>query len=160
MSEFNRLNSDHPIGFLGELDLTNVGGPVLRYVNERENVVFQSQTYTSTPFLVQEFGHGTIESPKTLEVVVGNGNLLVSSLKEQFWRGQLHPLWLVRLWLVDMTNPDMTPASQHATLRVMGIEITDVVGQLRLADDVVSTTRHARMRRFTPRDGFPNMRFT
>lgn len=165
LSEFYKLHSDHPLGWLGELDLTNVGGPLLRYTNEREDIQFHGITYASVPFFIDEFGEGTVDSPIELSVLVGNANLLVSSLKEQYWRGQLHPKWITRLWLVDMTAPNTTPLSHHAIHRVKRIDITynseagTDVGQLTLYNDTVSATRNMRMDRYIP-PRFPGMRFT
>ena len=156
IAEINRLDSDHPLGFLAELQPGT--GPIERVTNQRQDITFHGNVFTSRPFLLQQYGEGTAESPQVLQAVFGNANLFMSSLVENYWRGVRLPQWFVTAWLVDMVTPNNTPLGQNARFRITQIRLDDVAGAVTMREDTVSTTQNARMRRFTTFDGFPTMR--
>ena len=155
LAELYQLSSSHPVGFLAQLEPGT--GPIERVTNEREDITFHGNVFRSVPFFLQAYGEGTVDSPVELQAVFGNANLYMNSLKEQYWRGFVHPEWYVTLWYVDYTQPDVTPAGFNARFRVSQIILDDVAGTVRLKDDTVSTTRSVAMERYVwPR--FPTMR--
>ena len=158
ISEANQLNSDHPLNWVVELEPGT--GPLERLTNEREDITFHGNVYTSRPFLLEQYGEGTAANPVELRATYGDANGFISTLKENYWRGVIHPKWYITLWLVDMTDPDLTPLSAGARFRARMpvINVDQGIGSLTLYDDTVSTTKNAPQRRYTPRDGFPTMR--
>lgn len=155
--ENNALNSSHPLTWLAEL--TPGAGPVQRLTNERSDIVFHTLTFTSRPFWLEQWGEGTIAEPFQLRAAFGNANHFADSLKEQYWRGVIHPLWTVTLWLIDAASPDdVALASTMGTYRITNLDLTDIVGLADLQQRYLSAPRTMSMRRFTPAGGFPLMR--
>lgn len=156
-AETHALHSDHPLVFLAELEPGD--GPTERYTNARDDITFHGLTFTSRPFFLRTVGEGTATNPRVIEAVVGNANLYVSSLKENYWRGSTNPLWIITLWFVDADQPDEVPlAANVGVYRVTQIRIDDITGLFRLAPRNIRTTRNLRQRRFSPSGGFPYAR--
>jgi hypothetical protein len=99
-AEFNRLESDHVITMLAQVDI--LGAPVpYRLANYDQDIVFHGLSFLRASFDVDSLEEATSASLVHVRISIGNVNQEMQSLLENYWASMADPEWLVTLWTID-----------------------------------------------------------
>ena len=155
-SEFNRLESDHVITMLAQVEIQ--GAPVVyRLANYDQDIVFHGLPFLRASFDVDSLEEATSASLVHIRVTIGNVNQEFQSLLENYWAAVADPLWTVTMWTVDAMQPDLTPFATGEVYSILNIPTDLVTAQPDLIVEGLTLSRVVPRRRYTTASGFPNI---
>lgn len=152
-SEFNRLESDHVITMLAQVDIQ--GAPVVyRLANYDQDVTFHGLTFVRASFDVDSLEETTSASLVHVRVTIGNVNQELQSLLENYWASVADPQWIVTTWLVDCAQPDLTPFGAGEVYSILNVPTDLVTAQPDMIVEGLTLSRVVPRRRYTKSGGF------
>jgi hypothetical protein len=155
-SEFNRLESDHVITMLAQVDI--LGAPVpYRLANYDQDIVFHGLPFLRASFDVDSVEETTTASLVHVRVTIGNVDQGMQSLLENYWAAVADPQWLVTMWTIDVTNPDLTPFSAGEVYSIVNIPTDLVTAQPDMIVEGLTLSRIVPRRRYTKSSGFAHI---
>jgi hypothetical protein len=152
-SEFNRLESDHVVTMLAQVDIQGAPG-IYRLANYDQDVVFHGLTFFAASFDVDSLEEATSASLVHIRVSIGNVNQEMQSLLENYWASVSDPQWLVTLWTVDTQNPDLVPYGAGEVFSIQNIPTDLVTAQPDMIVEGLTLGRIVPRRRYTKSGGF------
>lgn len=156
VSEMNRVESDHVITMLAEVNITGAPAPY-RLVNYDQNVFFHGFLFTAASFDVDSLEEATSASLVHLRATIGNVNREFQSLLENYWASVADPNWLVTIWQIDARQPNLTPFSSGEVYSIQQIPTDLVTAAPDMIVEGLTLTRVVPRRRFTTSSGFRNI---
>lgn len=155
-SELNRLESDHVITMAAQIDIQ--GAPAIyRLVNYDQDLTFHGLLFTRASFDVDSLEEATSASLVHVRVTIGNVDREMQSLLENYWASVADPVWTVTMWLIDATQPDLTPFSAGEVYSIMNIPTDLVTAQPDMIVEGVTLSRVVPRRRYTTSGGYANI---
>lgn len=155
-SELNRLESDHVITMLAQVDI--LGAPtVYRLANYDQDVVFHGLPFLRASFDVDSLEEATSASLVHVRVTIGNVNQEFQSLLENYWATVADPQWIVTMWTIDCVQPDLTPFSAGEVYSILSIPTDLVTAQPDMIVEGLTLSRIVPRRRYTKMGGFASI---
>jgi hypothetical protein len=155
-AEFNRLESDHVITMLAQVDI--LGAPVpYRLANYDQDIAFHGLAFLRASFDVDSLEEATSASLVHVRVSIGNVNQEMQSLLENYWASVADPQWLVTLWTIDAMQPDLTPFSAGEVYSIQNIPTDLVTAQPDMIVEGLTLSRVVPRRRYTKSGGFASI---
>jgi hypothetical protein len=153
--EKNRLDSEHVLSLLAQVDIAGVGTPY-RVANYDQDITFHGLTFVRRPMDVDALEDPTSLALSRLRLTIANVDQEFQAILENYW----HPdtPFTVTIWYpVDMLAPNEMPfgAGDVYTVAQVATDLTSAVVDLQAAGLTLTGTRPKR--RFTKTSGFPNI---
>ena len=156
MSELTRLESDHVITMLAQVDI--LGAPVpYRLANYDQDIVFHGLPFLRASFDVDSLEETTSASLVHVRVTIGNVNQEMQSLLENYWAPVADPQWSVTLWTIDCTQPDLTPFGSGEVYSILNVPTDLVTAQPDMIVEGLTLSRIVPRRRYTRAGGFSSI---
>lgn len=153
--EKNRLDSDHVLTMLAQLDIAGAPGSY-RFVNYEEDVTFHGLSFLQSSFAVDAIEDTTTMTLARLRITVENVSREMQSLLELYWPS--NALFTVTTWFpVDMAQPNEMPfgAGEFYTVAQASTDLKDAV--IDLMADGITFTGTLPKRRYTTSGGFSSI---
>jgi hypothetical protein len=155
-NELNRLESDHVITMAAQIDIT--GAPTIyRLVNYDQDITFHGLLFIKASFDVDSLEEATSASLVHVRVTIGNVDREMQSLLENYWASVADPLWMITTWMIDATQPDLTPFGAGEVYSVMNIPTDLVTAEPDMIVEGLTLSRVVPRRRYTTSGGYPNI---
>lgn len=130
-----------------------------RYALNNEPVTFNSQVYQPMGASISGLTEGSVNDPAEITITVVNANNTAMGLIVNYWRSVVSPEWIVRLWKVPFSNPDLVAYADAFLFRVVGWEASssNPFVTFELAPMHLATQKLFPNRSYTTSGGFPHL---
>jgi len=81
--------------------------------DHNEPITFNSIVFNPYPFKLGSVEHNSSSELRRLTLSTANIDRQVIALLEEFWTSILDPLWKITLWVVNTSNPALTPVNSN-----------------------------------------------
>jgi hypothetical protein len=152
--EKNALASDHVITMAFELTMPLAPVPY-RVINYDQEVIFHGLSFPPFPIQVDSLEDATSASLVHLRITGANVDQAIQSLLENYWASD--PPWTIRVWQLDVMQPDVTPFDTSDVFSVMNVVTDMMVATFDVIAEGLTLTILAPRRRYTTSSGFTNL---
>lgn len=159
----NEIESTEPLIQLYDLGIqydvtTQASLETRRYAKNNEPITYLGNTYAPIPLEIGDVSEGSTSSPATnVTATLGNIDSTIADLCEQFWIPVVSEqrLWVVTMYLVKPSDPDLTPVATGLRFQVDGISVNYASARFTLSQLNPAQTLQTPGRMYSRRHGFP-----
>lgn len=153
------LHLDSPWCHLVQIEFRTSTGPDVYDTREitdfNRAIVFNSLTFQPYPFKLGNIEHNSASEIRRLTLSTANIDQIVIGLLEQYWVSVLDPLWLLTVWIVNTSDPSLTPVTTNDKYVMLSAK-TDLFNvSFECQWEGISVRKILPSRRFTKLSGFP-----
>lgn len=125
--------------------------------NHNESITFNSIQFNPYPFKLGTIEHNSASEIRRLTLSTANIDQAVTALLEEYWTSVIDPVWVITIWVVNTSNPELTPVNSNDKFVVMSARTDFFNVTFECQYEALSLKKIVPSRRYTRSSGFGNL---